>query len=76
MRKTFQAILGIVVCLPLVSCGRQDDPVAQEGEELVNSIRMKFRLAVVGTSRPGGAARRYASGTQRPWDTSGTASAS
>jgi formylglycine-generating enzyme required for sulfatase activity len=49
MRKTFHAMLGIVVCLLLVSCGGRRAASTQAGEELVNTIGMKFRLIQPGS---------------------------
>ncbi len=43
MRKTFHAMLGIGVCLLLVSCGRQEEPLTEAGEVLINTIGMRFR---------------------------------
>jgi formylglycine-generating enzyme required for sulfatase activity len=43
MRRTFQVMLGIVMCLALASCRDRREPLVQAGEELVNSIGMRFR---------------------------------
>jgi formylglycine-generating enzyme required for sulfatase activity len=49
MRKTFQAILGIVVCMPLACCEGKPAPLKKVPKELVNSIGMKFRLIQPGS---------------------------
>ncbi len=43
MRKTFQAILITLVCIPLAWCEGEPGPVKKAKEELVNSIGMEFR---------------------------------
>jgi formylglycine-generating enzyme required for sulfatase activity len=49
MRKTFRAMLGIAVYLALASCRDRREPLIQAGEELVNTIGMKFRLIQPGS---------------------------
>jgi len=49
MRKTFQAILGIVVCMPLAWCEGGPAPLKKVPQELVNTIGMKFRLIQPGS---------------------------
>ena len=49
MRKTFQAMLGIVVCLPFAWCEGEPAPLKEAEKELVNTIGMKFRLIQPGS---------------------------
>ncbi len=49
MKKTFQAILGIVVCMPFAWCEGGPAPLKKVPEELVNSIGMRFRLIQPGS---------------------------
>ncbi len=44
MRKTFQAILVTLVCLPFAWCEGGPAPLKKAEEEIVNTIGMKFQL--------------------------------
>ncbi len=55
MRKTFETILGIVVCLVLASCGGRREALVQAGEELINTIGMRFRRIQPGSFMMGSA---------------------
>ena len=49
MRKTLQAILVTLVCMPFAWCEGGPPPLKKAGEELVNTIGMKFRLIQPGS---------------------------
>jgi formylglycine-generating enzyme required for sulfatase activity len=49
MRRTFQAILITLVCIPSAWCEGERAPLKKVPEELVNSIGMRFRLIQPGS---------------------------